>query len=43
MLTDLFFQTDTRLTDLDFRTKMESVLQTRRNIQNVSSSIINHR
>ncbi|CAF0919113.1 unnamed protein product [Rotaria sordida] len=26
--------TDTRLTDLDFRTKMESVLQTRRNIQN---------
>ncbi|CAF4122767.1 unnamed protein product [Rotaria sp. Silwood2] len=27
-------ETDTRLTDLDFRTKMESVLQTRRNIQN---------
>ncbi|CAF0800499.1 unnamed protein product [Adineta ricciae] len=26
-------ETDTRLTDLDFRTKMESVLQTRRNIQ----------
>ncbi|CAF0837020.1 unnamed protein product [Rotaria sordida] len=25
--------TDTRLTDLDFRTKMESILQTRRNIQ----------
>ncbi|CAF1261958.1 unnamed protein product [Rotaria sp. Silwood1] len=27
-------ETDTRLTDLDFRIKMESVLQTRRNIQN---------
>ncbi len=32
----IFFKTDTRLTDLDFRTKMESVLQTRRNIHNVS-------
>lgn len=29
---------DTRMTDLDYRTKMEQVLTTRRNIHNVSET-----